>query len=500
GVMVLIFVAQAALPALDFEHNLYNFGGFPGVTYSDMNGYGHFVGGHAAFVVYWWAVALLLVLIAELFWVRGTDNPLRLRIRAARARLSRGRVAAVFVGTALWLGSGAWIVYNTTVLNSYRPSDDQEQLQVRYERDYKQYEGLAQPRITAVEVEADIHPQERRVEVRGALTVANHSGAPISEVHVVGADPDVEIALLEIPRATLSHEDPELPYRIYTLDPPMAPDEEFTVRYDYRKDVRGFANNGNDTGIVANGSFINSGAFMPHFGYDPGQELSDPNDRRDHDLPERPRMAKIDDQKARGNTYIANDSDWVSFAATVSTSPDQIAVAPGYLQREWEEGGRRYFRYEMDSPILNFWSVLSARYTVTRDEWVPADGGEPVAIEIFHHDRHAYNVEKMIGAVKESLDIFTREFSPYQHRQVRILEFPQYASFAQSFPNTIPYSESMGFIADANVADDEIDYVLYVTAHEVAHQWWAHQVIGARMQGATLLSETMSQYSALMVM
>ncbi|MCA9701310.1 MAG: hypothetical protein KC431_27555, partial [Myxococcales bacterium] len=165
GVMVLIFVAQAALPALDFEHNLYNFGGFPGVTYSDMNGYGHFVGGHAAFVVYWWAVALLLVLIAELFWVRGTDNPLRLRIRAARARLSRGRVAAVFVGTALWLGSGAWIVYNTTVLNSYRPSDDEEELRVRYERDYKQYEGLAQPRITAVEVEADIHPQERRVEV-----------------------------------------------------------------------------------------------------------------------------------------------------------------------------------------------------------------------------------------------------------------------------------------------------------------------------------------------
>ena len=34
----------------------------------------------------------------------------------------------------------------------------------------------------------------------------------------------------------------------------------------------------------------------------------------------------------------------------------------------------------------------------------------------------------------------------------------------------------------------------------MAHQWWAHQVIGANMQGATLLSETLAQYSALMTM
>jgi aminopeptidase N len=34
----------------------------------------------------------------------------------------------------------------------------------------------------------------------------------------------------------------------------------------------------------------------------------------------------------------------------------------------------------------------------------------------------------------------------------------------------------------------------------MGHQWWAHQVIGADMQGGTMLSETLAQYSALMVM
>src|SRR5690606_26634956 len=67
------------------------------------------------------------------------------------------------------------------------------------------------------------------------------------------------------------------------------------------------------------------------------------------------------------------------------------------------------------------------------------------------------------------------------------------------FRSTIPYSESIGFIADLRDPED-IDYVFYVTAHEAAHQWWAHQVVGADVQGATMLSESLAQYSALMVM
>jgi aminopeptidase N len=235
-------------------------------------------------------------------------------------------------------------------------------------------------------------------------------------------------------------------------------------------------------------------------GYDPARELDDRNERRKLGLPPVVRMPKIDDAAEYRNSYLGRDSDWIRFATTVSTSADQVALAPGYLEREWTEGGRRYFRYTMDAPILHFYSYLSARWAVARDRWT-GEGAPPggVAIEIYHHPAHDRNVARMIDGVKKSLDYFTAHFSPYQHRQVRIVEFPRYARFAQSFPNTIPFSESIGFIAD--LRDPEtIDYVFYVTAHEVAHQWWAHQVIGANVQGATVLSETLSQYSALMVM
>ena len=148
--------------------------------------------------------------------------------------------------------------------------------------------------------------------------------------------------------------------------------------------------------------------------------------------------------------------------------------------------------------MRRFWAwSLGSRPT---GKW-RGDRWNDVAIEVYHHRAHGYNVDRMIDAVKKSLDYLTSEFAPYQHRQVRIVEFPRYAGFAQSLPNTIPYSESIGFIARLDEDDDEaIDYVFYVTAHEVAHQWWAHQVIGARVQGATVVSETMSQYAALMIM
>jgi aminopeptidase N len=85
------------------------------------------------------------------------------------------------------------------------------------------------------------------------------------------------------------------------------------------------------------------------------------------------------------------------------------------------------------------------------------------------------------------------------HKQCRIIEFPRYATFAQAFPGTMPYSESFGFVV--NLEDEKENNVIdAVIAHEMAHQWWAHQIVGANMQGATMLSESFAEYSALMTM
>ena len=59
----------------------------------------------------------------------------------------------------------------------------------------------------------------------------------------------------------------------------------------------------------------------------------------------------------------------------------------------------------------------------------------------------------------------------------------------------------MGFIVKVNDKNPkDVDFPFYVTAHEVAHQWWGHQIVGANTRGSSVLSETLAEYSALMVM
>lgn len=492
GLTIAVVAVQATLGMLHFEHNLYNYANAPEAPYSDMNGYGHFLAGRLWFQGYWGLFLCALLLLAAAFWVRGVPGGWRERVRLARERL-RGAPRLALTGALLaWAATGAWIFWNTNALNRYVPSDVAMDERARYEKEYRRYKDLPQPQVLAVDNSVDLRPQALSASVRGRYAIANPHAAPIAEFHL-SVDPQWKIQALEFGGARLVRNDERLGYRIYRLDAPMQPGERRELRFVQSNRVRGFGNEPGQHAIVGNGSFLDSSAF-PRFGYDEGRQLQDRNERRKRGLDDVPRMSRLEDRAARAHHYIARDADWIDFKTSICTAPDQVALSPGYLVREYRRDGRRCFDYAMDRPMLPLYSYLSARWKVRRDAY---PGG--IGIEVYYDPRHEYNVERMIAGTKRSLEYFQANFAPYQHRQVRIIEFPGYATFAQAFANTIPFSESIGFVADLR-DPSAIDYVFYVTAHEVAHQWWAHQVIGADQQGATVLSESLAQYSALMVM
>ncbi len=491
GLMILVLVAQGVLGALDFTHNLYNYGGAPGAPYSDMNGYGHFLGAKLWFQGYWGLFLLVLLLLSAAFWVRGVSGGARERFRLAGIRLRGPLGAATVLAGLAFVGTGAFLFWNTNVRNQFLSPDDILDLQAKYEREYRKYRNLPQPRIIATEVEIDLHPETRTLHAKGVYRVRNPYAKPITDIHVSMED-DESLSSIDMGGAELITHEKDLGYRIYRLKNAIQPGEERDIAFRIDLAQHGITNETAQTRVVDNGTFLDSRAF-PSFGYNDNGEIQDRNERRKRGLGEPRRMPKLEDEAARANTYVGDDADWIDFKTTICTAPDQIALSPGYLQREFMRDGRRCFSYAMDRPMLNFYAYLSARWQVKKARY------KDIPIEIYYDPKHPYNVDRMIEAVQKSLAYYEAHFTPYQHRQVRIIEFPGYASFAQSFANTIPYSESIGFIADLS-DKDAIDYVFYVTAHEIAHQWWAHQVIGANVQGATVLSESLSQYSALMVM
>ena len=489
---IIWFVAQIGFELLHWEQNIYNYGNAPGTPYSDMNGFGHFLQATLWFDFYWASCAVVLLVLAALFWARGTADSWRERTREARARLHAPTALLLGIGLCAFVASGAWIYYNTNVLNTFRNSTAKTIQRADYEKKYAKYRDLPQPRITAVQADVDIHPYQRTLEIRAHYTLVNKTLAPISQLHVNFNDDFTVKSVAFAPHDVISA-DADLGYTIYRLHTPLAPGASMDFAFDLTYAPKGFTNSPEGMFLAHNGTFFNNGV-MPQFGYLAQAQLTDRNDRRKYGLKlDVPRMPRLGDEKARANTYISNDADWISFDTTVSTAPDQIAVAPGTLQKEWTANGRRYFHYQMQQPMLNFFSYLSARYSVKSEPW------KGVNISVFYNPAHGRNIDRMIQSAKDSLDYYDANFTPYQFKQLRILEFPNYAGFAQSFANTIPFSEGLGFIADLR-DKSKIDYVYYVTAHEVAHQWWAHRVIGANMQGSTMLSESLAQYSALMVM
>lgn len=494
-VMVLFLLSNIFFSNMGWDHHLYRYGSTPGYMYSDMNGFGHFLLGVRWFQTYWVLFALLLAVVCKLYWVRGLETSIDARTVEARSRFNVATTVFALVTLICLVSVGGQIVYNTNVLNDYSNRHNRRSLSARYERDYKAHESLPQPRITAVKVDVDIYPADRRIVAKGHYDLRNKSDGPIESVFVNFLNRDMEIRELELTTDhTLATDDDELQVYVYEFDEPLQPGASTRLDFDLDFFVEGFKNSRGDTSIVYNGTFFNF-QNLPQIGYISGRELSNDAVRKKRGFKSKSRMASIDDLQAREDNYIVRHADWIDFETTISTSSDQIAVAPGSLRREWSEGDRRYFHYQADDPIICFFSFLSARYEVVRDDW------NGVAIEVYHHPAHTYNIESMVEVMKSSLAYCSENFSPYQHKQARILEFPRYMSFAQSFPNTIPYSEAIGFIAKVDPDDDDdIDYPVYVTAHEIAHQWWAHQVIGGNVQGATMLSETLAQYSALMVM
>lgn len=492
GLMVIYIVATITFGNLGFEHKLYTYGAVTDTPFSDMNGQGKFWIGAWWLRLYWSACAVVLVVLSYGLWRRGTESRLWPRLKRLPLRMTGKAGLTLASALVVLTATGVFIFINTNVWNEYRTNIDNEKWQADYEKTLLPFENTPQPKIVSMLMEVDLYPGEPRVSTWGAYVIENRTGEPLKEIHV-RFDRDLTVKGLSIQGARSKKTYDKFNYRIFAFDTPMAPGERRKMSFTTERAQKGFPNSGAESRVVGNGTFLNNMEIAPILGMSRDGLLTDRAKRRKYGLPAERRMAKLGDVASMQFNGLRKDADWVSSDITVSTVADQTPIAPGYKVSDVVKGDRRVARFVTEAPILNFVSIQSARYKVSRETYKGVD------LAVYYDAQHAWNIDRMRGAMKASLDYMSVEFSPYQFRQLRFQEFPDYAQFAQSYANTIPWSEGMFFISDYR-KPDKIDMVTYVGAHEIGHQWWAHQVIGADQQGSTMLSETLAQYSALMVM
>ncbi|HEX8672692.1 MAG TPA: ABC transporter permease [Longimicrobium sp.] len=496
ALLAYFFIAFAAW--LGIDHDLLVYGSAPRWTYSDMRGFGASLGPWTWFMLYWGAWALLLAVVARVFWMRGLEGSTRVRLQQARLRFTRPTAMAAATAAGLVLALGGFVFYNTNVLNEYSSPFQRAERQAQYERRFGQYANAPQPRIAGTKLHMEIHPRRREVGVRGSHLLVNRTQVPIDTIHLA-TSPGVQTGAISFDRpATRVVADQDLGHAIYALAQPLQPGESLRLSFAIHIEPRGFRNSGAGRSVTAASSFFTND-FLPEIGYDPGRELFKPSDRRAHGLSRRRLFPSLAEVEAGGDVTSAAGEDFtragrIAVETVIGTDGDQTAVAPGLLRRTWTKGGRRYFHYATDAPIGNGYRFFSARYAVHEERWTPRSGaGRPVTIQVFHHPRHAANLPRILRSVRASLEHNSREFGPYPHSFIRLVENPGSGMGAHADATTIDYTE--GF-SRYNPAEDPngLDMPFAIIAHEMAHQWG---VAYALAEGAPLLSESFAWYAGM---
>lgn len=489
---VLYIISTIVLSNFGFSHNMFQFSGAPTVQYTDINTYGHFLNTHTWYMLYWLGMTIILAALTFALWHRGPAQPLKVRIKKLGYYLGQPGKISIALGLVIFVTTGSYIHYNTRVLNEYVIQDDIEDKRAEYEKSYVQHKNDPLPTIKKTHVKVDIYPKVRKIEAIAEITIENTGDQPITRFLVSQPNYTPEWGV-EISGGKVTEFDDKYKIGWFVFDKPLLPGEQRQGKLIAKRMHHGFTDGNNDYSLLENGTFINNFDLFPVFGYREDWQLTDRHERRKRELEPLQRANKLEESEYYNESFFGKGIGFIDFEATISTSEDQFAIAPGYIQSEKVENGRRIYHYKMNAPMVNFYSIMSARLEAKKETY------KGINIEVYYHKDHFMNVDRMIEAVRDSIDYFSAVFGPYQHQQMRIIEFPGYRSFAQSFANTVPYSENIGFITDLRDPEN-IDPVYYVTAHEVAHQWWGHQVGAANVQGSAIISETLSQYAALMVM
>ena len=193
------------------------------------------------------------------------------------------------------------------------------------------------------------------------------------------------------------------------------------------------------------------------------------------------------------------ESDWITYHTVVSTS-DRSDRARARLSAAGR-GSRTDATITSTTWAMSIcrtsYSYVSARYDVKREVYPGV--GRPHQHRGLSAPAHPYDVDDMIASSKAGLAYYEKNFSPFQFASSASSSSPVTATLRSRSPTLFPTAEP-GFIGRVAQSQKDIDHTYFVTAHELAHQWWGHQLIGGRVEGSNMMSEALAEYSALRVM
>ncbi len=492
-----------------FDYNLLLYSHTPSYRISDMDGLGHMTAAVNWFNCYWLLFGGLLIIVSALFYYRGISSSFKERLQLLAERFDRR--TKLFTGVLLlaFLSVGAYNYYNVSYLNNYLTKSERDHRAITFEKALKKYQDLPLPKVTRMQLHTDLYPDKQQAFVHAVLHVVNKNAAPIEKL-LLDAEgltaytvkqngiPVPYSSPLLYSRGFFNFFRPATDtadFRLYQLQKPLAPGDSTELEITSSTVFAGFSNDLYAGNLLRNGTFFNFG--LPGLGYDDDDELNSPYERKKAGLPpkEEEEIAQ-DDPKGINTLKAGKESDLLQLEMTISTVADQTVIAPGELQKQWQQNGRNYFYYTHTCPgLYPPVGILSAKFASLKDS-VLLDHN--INISINYYPGHNANIKRFIAAYKDGLRYFSTAYGPYPFKDIRLAETASYGPRDASMTSFETYAESHCWNADFT-DPNQFDYCYFNTTIGLAQQWWRFCVAPNATVGSLVIPEGLARYSALVM-
>jgi ABC-2 type transport system permease protein len=447
------------------------------VPYYEMNGYGGYASAFHIRMLYglgFAAVAITISVITRLHRIRRLFD------------VSRSQKRALIAFMFLTAVTGTFIYYRSEVMDGRESDQGKLEWKLAYEQQFRKYQAMPLPTVTDIKTKIDLFPSEQRYEVHGSYRLVNNAGKAIHSISVY-FDRESKPGRIVIPGAKLIQSFPGFGHYWFRLDSPLQAGDTLSMTFAFRSGWDALNGHTPFNSIIANGTFIRISNYFPRFGYQPSNETGNELERAKRKMRSATPIKKLEDK-------TPFSYDFINLDAVVSTSGGQTVIGSGRLQRKWNTDGRAFFHYKTDRPVPFRFAFSSAHYNVKRSIY------KGLPIEIYYDDRHGRNVNALIEATKQTLDYCKTNFGGYPFDAVRYAEISSFAEgfAATAYPGVIYMKENGGFPGDYSRGNKE-DVANQLAGHELSHQWWGQQLSPDEKEGGWLLTETLAQYTELML-
>lgn len=467
--LLLVWLGISGMPSLGIDTHALLFNSPPELKYSDLSAYDHQLPAFVWVQTYWLIGAFLLFCLSLLVWQRGLALGIKERWLQFQFRLNKGWYLSIGILSVAFLSMGAKILYEEQANAAFSNEAFQTSFKA-FKKKFGHYEKLKQPRIRSLKLDLGLYPEEKAFEAEGSYVLINPYDKALDTLLIrTGFDEETQLGISA--QADFVEGDSIMHFSVWKLKDQLMPGDSMSFSFSVQSKANSLFEQ--YPNIKVNGSFLREDAF-PRLGYIRGNLEPEPNSSHSREF-----------------NYQSWDSDRIDMDIRLSTSADQMAIAPGHLVHSFKENGRQHFHYKSQMPLKYALGILSGRFEQKESSW------QDIAIRACYHPAHDKNLERMMDGLKAALAYNSKYFGPYQHESAEIVEFPLTdGSFSTTYGNISPTSE-FRFISNAGIDSQKVDLSFYTAAHELTHQWWGAQIMPAHAKGARMLSESITEYISL---